>query len=371
MRILIVLVLLISTAAHAEGSLPGLLSAPLSVPVTISGNKLSLDGYVIRPDRSGRFPLVVMVHGTPSTDGEAFFREAARRSPVTFNKAAVAFAQRGYVAVAIMRRGFGRSGGTYSEDLPRPCDFLPGVRTSAEDVIAAITSLRNEPWVDADHVVLLGHSTGGLAVTAVAAENPAGVVAILNFDGGRHGWSGPGQACKPESLIDTVAALGRTARVPALWLYAENDRVYGPELAHQMFDAYTLAGAPAHLRMLPSFGSNGHDLVTQAPADAWFPTIEPFLAGLGLPIVPIIALPPPSALPFPPETVPACREAFIGYLALRSDAKAFAIASQGSCSSALGRTVGEAREKAMTDCKAQPRGDDCRLYAIGQDLADK
>ncbi|GEP54336.1 alpha/beta hydrolase family protein [Reyranella soli] len=371
MRILIVLFVLFTTAARAEGLLQGLVSEPLSVPVTIAGSELSLDGYVIRPDRPGRFPLVIMVHGTPSVDGEAFFREAARRSPVTFNNAAVAFAQRGYAAVAIMRRGFGRSGGTYAEDLPRPCDFLPGVRTSAEDVLAAITSLRQEPWVDGDHVVLLGHSTGSLAVTAAAAENPAGVVAILNFDGGRHGRSGTGQACKPDSLVDAVAALGRTARVPTLWLYAENDRVYGPALARQMFDAYSAAGAPAQLRMLPPFGSNGHDLVTLAPADVWFPTVEPFLAGLGLPIVPIIALPPTSTLPAPPNALPACQEAFARYLIRRSDAKAFAIASQGSCSSALGRTVDEAQQKAMADCKAQPHGEGCHLYAIGQDLVDK
>ena len=53
MPILIVLFLLFTTAARADGLLPGLLSAPLLVPVTISGSELSLDGFVIRPDRPG------------------------------------------------------------------------------------------------------------------------------------------------------------------------------------------------------------------------------------------------------------------------------------------------------------------------------
>jgi dienelactone hydrolase len=310
------------------------------------------------------------VHGTPSVDGDEFFRETARRSPVTFNKAAIAFAQRGYAAVAIMRRGFGRSGGAYSEDLQKACDYLPAVRISAEDVTAAVATLRKEPWVDQDHIVLLGHSTGGLAVTAAAAESPAGVIAILNFDGGRHGRSSPDQACNPDNLVDTFAALGRTVRVPALWLYAENDRSYGPDLARRMFDAYTAGGAPAQLRVLPPFGSNGHDLVTIAPADTWFPSVEPFLARQDLATAPIIALPPAPELPPPPGALPACQKSFADYLAFRSDAKAFAIAPQGICGSAAGRTIDEAREKAMADCKAKSRGASCQLYAIGQHLAE-
>jgi pimeloyl-ACP methyl ester carboxylesterase len=113
-----------------------------------------------------------------------------------------------------MRRGFGRSGGAYSEDLPKACDYLPAVRISAEDVMAAVTSLRKESWVDPDHVVLLGHSTGGLAMTAAAAAKPPGVVGILNFDGRRHGRLGPDQFCDPNKLVDTMAALGRPRTFP-------------------------------------------------------------------------------------------------------------------------------------------------------------
>ena len=89
MRILIALFLLFTTTATADdgGLLPGLLSALLMVPVTISASELSLDGFVVRPDRPGRFPLVIMVHGTPGTDGDEFFRDIAKRSPIAFNKA--------------------------------------------------------------------------------------------------------------------------------------------------------------------------------------------------------------------------------------------------------------------------------------------
>jgi len=371
MRILVALLLLFTTAASAGdgGLLPGLLSAPLTLPVTISGSELSLDSYVVRPDRPGRSPLVLMVHGTPDAEGVQFLREIASRSPVSFNKAAIAFAQRGYAAAAIMRRGFGRSGGVYSERLQRACDYLPAVRISAEDVIAAVTTLRTEPWVDADHVVLLGLSTGGLAVTAAAARNPAGVVGVLNFDGGRHGRSSPGQACNPDNLVDTLADLGRTARAPALWLYTENDQSYGPALAHRMYDAYTAAGAPAQLYVLPPFGSDGHNFVTDFPAESWLPAVEPFLAGLDLPTALIISLPPPPELPPPPSALPVCKTVFTNYLSFRWDAKAFAIAPTGGCGAAGGRTADEAREAAIADCEVHTHGADCKLYAIGQHLA--
>ena len=48
------------------GLLPGLISTPLLLPVSVAGNEVELDGYVIRPDRPGRFPLVIMTGGTPS-----------------------------------------------------------------------------------------------------------------------------------------------------------------------------------------------------------------------------------------------------------------------------------------------------------------
>ena len=373
MRILIALLLSFVTVAQAEdrGLLPGLISAPMLLPIRMSGKDLTLDGYVIRPDRPGRFPLVIMTHGTPSGWGEPFFRNIARRTPTNFNTAAVALAQRGYATLSIMRRGFGLSGGGYVEDLLRPCDYLAAVRVAADDIVVAMAAARREPWVDPDHVLLLGHSTGGLAMLAVAERNPAGVVGILNFDGGYHSMAKPGEACSLDRLIGTVAALGRTARVPSLWLYAENDRSYGPELARQMIGAYTASGAPARLQILPPFENDGHDLVIGAVAETWLPVVEPFLAELKLPTTVTIDLPEPAPLPTPTGLSPDCERAFASYVVIRSDFKAFAIDDKGACGLApASRTTTEARDRSVAACQGNSSGATCHAYAVGQRVTE-
>ena len=366
--------LLLTTEARADALLPGLIRAPLPVPVTMpSGDKLSLEGLVVRPDRPGRFPLVILVNGTPAGGGAEFAQALSRASPVDFTKPAIAFAQRGYAAVAIMRRGFGRSGGAFSESLPRDCDdqdYLPLARISAEDVTASVSTLRTEPWADADRVVLLGLSTGGFAVTAAAASNPPGVVGVLNFDGGHRGGTSPDKVCNPDNLVATMTTLGRTARIPSLWIYAENDHSFGPDLARRMFDAYTTSGAPAQLRMLPPFGSDGHNLVVDAPAESWLPAVAPFLSALDLPTTPILALPPLPELPPPPDALPVCRRVFANFLTFPIDAKAFAVTPAGGCGFATARTVDEAREDAIADCQKHSHGATCKLYAVGQHLAE-
>src|SRR3954468_16223988 len=107
----------------------------------------------------------------------------------------------------------------------------------------------------------------------------------------------PVRPASPTTSSVQMAALGRTARVPARWIYVENDQSYGPDLARRMFGAYTAGGALAQLNVLPPFETDGHDLVRIAPADSWFSSVEPFLAGLSLPTARVAALPPFAELP--------------------------------------------------------------------------
>jgi len=359
---------LTAPAARADESLlPGLIREPTFVSITLpDGVQERLEALTVRPDRPERFPLVLMVHGTP--------RYSSRRShmsPAAYIGPAVAFASRGYAVVSIMRRGFGRSDGPYAEEYATGAtcgnrDYLRVARISAEDVLGAVAALRAEHWVDPDRVVLLGQSTGGLAVTAAAAATPPGLVGILDFAGGR-GSDAPYHVCDEDHLVGAFGEFGKTARTPALWVFAENDQFFGPDLARRMLDAYRAGGAPARLVMLPPVGTDGHDALTIAPLELIWPPVEEFLTSLKLPTKIVVDLPPMPSLPPPPGVNSGCAALFRNYLDARVEAKAFAISLDGHCGwDVTGPTIEMAKQAAVGSC-AQ-RGANCTVYALGRSL---
>jgi len=304
-----------------------------------------------------------MVHGTPRDP-----QLIPNLSPALYIVPAEAFATRGYAAAAIMRRGFGHSEGPYVETIRGPCDsrdYIEVGRISAEDVLGAVAVLSGQPWVDPSRIILLGQSTGGFAVTAAAATNPAGVVGILDFAGGR-GSDAPDHVCGPDRLVEAFGVFGQTARIPALWVYAENDHFFSPALAQRFFQAYTASGAPAQLAMLPAVGADGHFALTEAPQEVW-PPVEAFLGSLGMPTQVTIELPPMTPLPPPPGVSASCLDGFRKYVESRSEAKAFAVNPEGHCGWVFaGLSTDQAKQVAISECAK--RGSGCVLYAVGQAL---
>jgi invasion protein IalB len=63
-----------------------------------------------------------------------------------------------------------------------------------------------------------------------------------------------------------------------LWVYAENDSYFGPDLAKRMHEAFTAAGGNAEIHILPPFGGDGHFLI-DAPEGVpiWSPLVSQFL----------------------------------------------------------------------------------------------
>jgi pimeloyl-ACP methyl ester carboxylesterase len=74
-------------------------------------------------------------------------------------------------------------------------------------------------------------------------------------------------------LVEDAGIFGRTARVPALWIYSENDHYIPAALGRRMFEACVASGAPARLQMLPPFGVEGHaeakEEAMRRCAEAW------------------------------------------------------------------------------------------------------
>ena len=228
-----------------------------------------------------RLPFLVLLHGR-----DADPQHRARLALPVYPANARYFAEQGYAVLVPLRVGYGATGGPDVE-ATGDCDdkrYGDGVAAAVTETRELLRYARRLPWVDPAHGLLVGESFGGLvAVAAVAARLP-GVAGAINIAGGDGGDSlrRPDSPCRPDQLRDTWAHYGATARLPTLWLYSENDRLWGNTLPRQWFAAFEGAGGHGTFRALPADRNNGHYIFSRN-APAWQPAVAAFAAGLGLP----------------------------------------------------------------------------------------
>ena len=116
---------------------------------------------------------------------------------------------------------------------------------------------------DGSRIISVGVSAGGFATVALTADPPPGLIAAISFAGGR-GSLEADQDCRADRLVDAYRAMGKTSRVPMLWVYAENDHFFGPQLAQQLRQAFTGSGGNVEFIRAPAFRDEGHFLFSQA-----------------------------------------------------------------------------------------------------------
>lgn len=159
-----------------------------------------------------------------------------------------AYAQRGWLAVYILRRGYGESDGPIPI-LATKCDgSFPTVQdfmgADADDLEATLASIGQRADADASRIMALGVSGGGLTVVALGARNIRGLKIIVNISGGLR-TTGCSDVQNSERLIVAARHYGTKSRVPNLWFYAEED-VYAPgPTVHQMRSAFLEGGGYA------------------------------------------------------------------------------------------------------------------------------
>ena len=188
---------------------PGLTRQTLQLDASdADGTARTFEAMVIKPDGAGPFPLVLITHGT-----DRLVTALRQQRPQTYTAVALAFAQRGFATAVVMRSGFGHSSGLYQEAIgscSEP-DYAGSSKAAASDVLMAVSALQKEPWVDPLRVLLVGHSTGGLAVVAAGTARLHGVLGTISF-AGANGSARSDYTCRPDRLIDTVGSLGAAAR---------------------------------------------------------------------------------------------------------------------------------------------------------------
>jgi len=330
------------------------------IQVPAGPDDVLLETTVFQPDGAGPFPLIVINHG----------KDPGRPSLQTrdrFYHMASVFVKRGYAVMVPMRQGFSKSGGRYRD---RGCDMAANGYTQAEDIRATLDYARQQPWIDGARMIVAGQSYGGLAAIALGTEALPGVRGLINVAGGLRDDSN--RCAWRSQLVAAFADYGAKAKVPSLWLYGQNDSLFGPELAARMHAAYVGAGGRGRLVEFPAFKRDAHGMLASRDGEkVWLQDTEQFLREIGMPTAVVVDVPaPPSpartdyaqvddiaAVPFLSETG---RRAYRDYLT-KLTPRAFAVSASG------GWTWAEEGEdpdgRALATCSAKSK-EPCRLYSV-------
>jgi dienelactone hydrolase len=262
----------------AQRTATGELAERVLIPLPNLG--ISMHARIVRPAGAGPFPLVLINHAsTESAERRALLPEPSYAALTEW------FVKRGYLVALPLRPGHGRTGGPYLEDQGGcdDADYARAGRGGAASIEAALAAMFARSDVRKTGALVVGHSAGGWGALALASRNPRGVAAIVDFAGGRGGRSfdHANNNCAPERLIESAREFGATARVPTLWIYAENDSYFSPQLAQRMAEAWRAGGGRVDLAIVPAFGLEGHRLAEADDGPAvWAPVIAQFLARL-------------------------------------------------------------------------------------------
>jgi dienelactone hydrolase len=227
------------------------------------------------------YPALVLNHGRSVTP-----EERAAYGRVKLSAVSRWLTRLGFMVAVPTRVGYGVTGGEDVEDTGT-CNrknYPPGYTASAVQTLKVLETLRSRPDVSKDRAVIIGQSFGGTTAITVAALNPPGIQATINFAGGGGGnpKTRPQDPCGATLLKKMFAGYGRTARIPSLWIYTENDMYFGPKHPKEWFDAFEAAGGTGEYTRFPAHGKNGHRLFYDAP-EVWQPRVLEFLRAHGYP----------------------------------------------------------------------------------------
>jgi dienelactone hydrolase len=321
--------------------------------VKIAEHDVRLESLVVkRADAESRLPIALITHGKPLTLTKMLDVHAT-----DLIGQAKDMARRGWLAAAVVRRGFGQSDGPLPVTLScRSTSLVERFSAEADDLQAALDLLARRPDADPTRAIAIGESNGGAVAMALAARNPKNLLAVVNVSGGLRMQSCP----KEDALVAAFKAFGQTSRVPSLWLYARNDSFFGPDLVQRMRTAFLDGGGDAKLVMFDPIGSDGHAMFgSGAGRLKWLMEMDGFLRFHGLPTWPTQDV---DALMQKVKANARVRNFFESYVAAPSE-KALAQASGGDhWHSAYGyKTIEEARTRAVEFCQQKKPDQKCAV----------
>ncbi|GGC48030.1 hypothetical protein GCM10011400_39140 [Paraburkholderia caffeinilytica] len=273
-----------ATAAESDAVATDLHETVVAVPMTEKGffgtSQRDIVATTYMPDGAGPFPLIVLSHGNPPNAHDRV--KVGRYRKLTQIRE---FVRLGFAVIVPIRRGYGATGGAFAEDTgscKRP-DFVAAGSAAAEDLLATIAFADKLPQIDKDRVILVGQSAGGFASLAAASYAPKGVIAVVNFSGGRGGRpaTNPGDPCAPERMSEAIGHFASTTHIPVLWHYVQNDMYFSPDVVRTWFSAFQAAGGQGQLVIEQPFGRDGHGMfAVDSAIPIWEPGFQTFTSSV-------------------------------------------------------------------------------------------
>ncbi len=130
--------------------------------VTVGSGTWALPGTLLIPSGEGRWPGLVLVHGSGPLD-----RDESIGPNRPFYDLALGLASRGIAVLRYDKRTFAHKAEMASEK-----DRVTLKEETVDDAVAAAALLRRTPEIDGQRVFVLGHSLGGIAVPRIAEGDP-------------------------------------------------------------------------------------------------------------------------------------------------------------------------------------------------------
>ena len=324
---------------------------------------------VFKPQGPGPFPLVVVNHGR----GNAEERRALRRP--RFSTVSRFFVRKGFAVAVPLRFGYGdqMKGDPEEGQTCNQSRHDVAFSAAADQILAVIHHMQQQPYIDPERLVVVGHSVGGFSALATAALNPRGLIATVNFAGGKGGRPdvAKGEPCGSLLLERLASKYGAaTSAKKSVWFYNENDSYFNLTHAAAWHKAFNAAGGQAKLHALPAHGNDGHNLMSYG-ADVWQPLIDQFLAELGFDQPGFLRAPNPTDFAALDDTTalphisgkPKAVADYAQFINL-PEPRAFAIGALGSWGYASGD---DALSKALATCQ-RVIGYECKLYAVNRNV---
>lgn len=239
--------------------------------VTIDGHPVRLQGLTVkRADLAGRLPIALIAHGMGTPENMRNLQPSRHLGP------ARDLARRGWLAIVVLRRGFGHSDG------PAPglvsCQdpsLAERLSADADDLQATLEYIALRSDADPTRVIAIGVSAGGAAVMALSARNPPSLLGVINISGGLRLDRCPNE----DALVSAFREFGNKSRVPNLWLYAKNDSFFGPALTERMRRTFLDGGGNVELITYEPIADEGHSLFSdKAGRLHWLADMDAFLS---------------------------------------------------------------------------------------------